>query len=106
MKYKNQPDWTDFRNFSIPDIKIDFDDPNSYSNKILPEQESRKRILTHARLVGCEKEMMLLFAKYNKLLKACTNEKERLDIGKLAAVEVFRLLGDTGSLTVNGELVI
>lgn len=86
--------------------KIDASDPNNLSNKVLPEHESRKRWLTHARLVGCEKEMLLLFAKYDKLLRNCTNDKERQDIAKIGVVEFYRLLGGGGKLYVDGQLVI
>ncbi len=86
-------------------FKIDATNEENLAPKILPEAESRRRILTHARLVGCEKEMLLLFAKYDKLLRSCTNEKERRDISALANVEVYKLLGGGGELYVNGQLV-
>lgn len=85
--------------------KIDATDINNLSAKVLPEQETRKRILGHARLRGCEREMLMLFAKYDKLLRNCTNEKERKDMGQLACVEVYRLLGGGGELYVNQQLV-
>lgn len=85
--------------------KIDANDPNNLSNKVLEERETRKRLLTHARLLGCERDMLLLFAKYDKLLRNCNNEKERSDIAKLGAVEMYRLLGGGGELYVDGQLV-
>ena len=85
--------------------KIDATDPKNLSDKVLPEHETRFRLLKHARLVGCEGDMKLLFEKYDKLLRNCTNEKERADIGKLGSYEVYRLLGGGGELFVNGELV-
>jgi len=104
-KTKHAPDWTDFRNIHVPEINIDLTDPNSYSNKVVPEQETRRRILTHARLVGCEKEMMLLFIKADKTMRTCRNEAERKDISKLFNVEVYKLLGGGGELYIDGELV-
>lgn len=86
--------------------KIDLTNPNNISDKVLPEQETRKRILTHARLVGCEREMLLLFAKYDKLIKNCPNDREKNDMKKLACVEMFKLLGGQGELFVNGQLVL
>jgi len=86
--------------------KIDASDPNNISDKVLSEQESRKRWLSHARQIRCEKEMLLLFAKYDKLLKNCTNDKERQDIAKIGVVEFYRLLGGGGQLYVDGQLVI
>ncbi len=85
--------------------KIDADNPDNLSQKVLQERETRRRLLSHARLNGCEKDMLLLFAKYDGLMRNCTNEKEREDIAKLGAVEVYRLLGGNGELYVDGQLV-
>jgi hypothetical protein len=104
-KKKAEVDYTEFRNLSMPDPKIDATDPKNISSKILPERESRRRILTHARMVGCEKDILLAFAKYDKLMKNCTNQQERLDIGKMGAVEIYKILGGGGELYVNNELV-
>ena len=87
-------------------IDIDLNDPANISKKVLPEQETRKRLLTHAKLNGCFKEMLLLFAKYDKLLKNCSNKKERDDIAKLGCVEMFNLLSGHGELYVDGQLVM
>ena len=86
-------------------FKIDASNPDNLSDKVLNERETRARLLTHARMVGCEKDMLLLFAKYDKLLRNCTNDKERRDISQLGAVEVYQLLGGGGELFVNGQLV-
>jgi len=86
-------------------IKTDLTDANNLSKKVLEERETRKRLLTHARMVGCERDMLLLFAKYDKLMRNCTNDKERSDIAKLGAVETYRLLGGGGELYVDGQLV-
>ena len=97
------------RDIDFSMTKIDASDPNNLSDKILSERETRKRLLNHARMYGVEKEMLLIFAKFDKLLKNCSNEKERLDIGKLGDVEIFNLLcgiGGTGQLYVNGQLVV
>ena len=74
-------------------------------NKVLNETDTRNRLLAHARLLGCEKDMLKLFNKFDKLLKKCTNEKERKDIGKLGTVEMYSLLGKGGELYIDGELV-
>lgn len=86
-------------------FKIDATDPNNLSDKVLGERETRTRLLTHARMVGCEKDMMLLFVKYDKLMKSCTNESERADIAKIGVFEMYKLLGGGGELYVNGQLV-
>src|SRR5271165_873873 len=94
------------------DITIDATNPDNLSDKVLAERETRKRLLTHARLAevergvkGLEKAMMLLFAKYDKMMRTCSNDKERMDMGKLGAIEMYRLLGGGGELYVNSELV-
>ena len=93
------------KNISIGDIKIDATDVNNLKSKVVGEKETRNNMLKHARLLGCEKEMQIIFAKYDNLLRNCTSEKERADIGKLGAVEVYRLLGGGGELYINGQLV-
>ena len=93
------------KSLSIGDCKIDASKPENISNKVLDERETRKRLLMHARMLGFEKDMLLLFAKYDKLLRNCSNEKERSDIGKMGAYETYKLLGGNGELYVNGALV-
>ena len=85
--------------------KIDLTNPANLSNKVLDETETRRRLLRHARLVGCEMEMKLLLEKYDKLLRNCTNEKEKKDIGKLGCYEIYTLLGGGGELYVDNQLV-
>lgn len=105
MRKKEDIGASDFKNFHVPDINIDLSDPANYSQRVLSEQETRSRLLKHARLVGCERDMLLLFAKYDKLMRTCPNEAERKDMAKLASVEVYRLLGGGGELYVDGQLV-
>jgi hypothetical protein len=93
------------RDLAGGETKIDATDPNNLSNKVLTERETRKKLLNHARLVGCEKDMMLLFAKADGVMRGCTNDKERQDMGKLFTIEVYRLLGGGGELYIDGELV-
>ena len=60
--------------------RIDLTDPNNLSNKVLSEQETRKKLLLKARTEGYEKDLLLLFAKYEKLMKNAKDDKERKDI--------------------------
>ena len=85
--------------------KIDLTDPKNLSQKVMDEKKTRKRLLKHARLVGCEMDMKLLFEKYDKLLRNCTNDQERKDISKLGCWEMYSLLGRGGELYVNNQLV-
>lgn len=89
----------------IIDGKIDATNADNLSDRVLNERETRKRLLTHARMVGCERDMMLLFAKYDKLMHSCSNEQERADMAKLGCVEMYKLLGGGGELYVNNQLV-
>jgi len=93
------------KNLSVPDVKIDASNPTNLSDKVLSEKETRKRLLNHAKLVGCEKDMLILFAKADKALRNCTNQEERKDIGRYFAKEVYFLLGRGGELYVDGQLV-
>lgn len=102
---KNQWDWQDLKTLTLPDITIDATDPSNLSQRVASERETRSRLLAHARLVGCEGDMLKSFAKYDKLMRNCTNDKEREDIGKMGAVEVYRLLGGGGELFINNQLV-
>lgn len=84
---------------------IDATDPNNLSDRVASEQETRKKFLSYARAMGFEREMLLLFAKYDKMMRTCSNDKERADIAKLGAFEVYKLLGGGGEFYVNGQLV-
>lgn len=89
-------------------IKLDSNgnvDSSKISDKILGERETRKRLLNHARTYGFEKDMMLLFGKYDKLLRNCTNETEVKDISKLGAIEIYKLLGGYGTLVVDNQII-
>ena len=85
--------------------KFDLTKAENLSNKVLKEQETRRRLLATAREKGCEKEMLILLDRTDSLLRNCTNEKERADIARLGVVEVYRLLGGGGELYVDGQLV-
>lgn len=86
-------------------MQIDATNPNNLSKKILPEKETRHRIMLHAKRVGCEKEMKMIFDKYDRLLRNCSNEKERNDMAQCAIFEIYDTLGRGGELYVNGQLV-
>lgn len=87
------------------DFKIDLTDPNQLNQKPIDEKETRKRFLNAAREAGFEKEMLMLFAKYDRLLRNCTNEEERKGLAEYACYEVYSLLGRGGELYVNNKLV-
>lgn len=98
-------DWNDFKHIDTSINKIDASDPDNLSEVVVDERETRKRLLNQSRRLGCEQEMLKIFAKYDGLMRNCTNEKERQDIGKLGAFEVYALLDKGGKLYVDGQLV-
>lgn len=85
--------------------RIDLTDPNNLSDKVLDEQTTRRKLLAKAREEGYEKDMLLLFAKYDKMLRLATSDKERKDIAQYAATEIYMLMGAGGELYIDGQLV-
>lgn len=86
-------------------------DKNIPQIKIKDEQTYRKSLLAEAQILGCEKELLQIFDKYDRLLRSCRNDEERKHIGSLGVIEVHKLLdngnvGQGGSLTIDGEVVI
>lgn len=98
-------DWNDIKHIDTSINKIDATDPNNLSDVVMEEDETRKRLLNQARRAGCEQDMLKIFAKYDYLMRNCTNQKEREDMGKLGAFEVYSLLDRGGKLYVDGQLV-
>ena len=87
------------------EFDIDLTDPNNLNQKPLDEKETRRRFLNYARSLGFEKEMLILFSKYDRLLRNAKDEKERKDIAEYGCYEIYKLLGRGGSLYVNNQLV-
>lgn len=85
-------------------MSIEFDTSQS-KIKTLNEQDTRKKLFAYARKLGFEKDLAILINKYDTLLRNCSNEQERKDIGKLGSYEVYRLLGGGGELYIDGQLV-
>lgn len=87
---------------------IDYDDPSQYNGKIMSEKETRAKLLYRARCLGgdCEIQMKMLLAKIDGLMRNCTNDAERIDIGALGSSEVFKLLDFYGKLFQGQNLII
>lgn len=77
----------------------------SQNIKILPENETRRKLINRAKELNIEYDMRMLLDKFDKLLNNCTNAKEREDISKLGIYEVYALLDKGGKLYVNNELI-
>ncbi len=105
-------------------IIMDSTNPDDISKKVTSEKETRAKFLTVAKWAGRERDMLVLFAKFDKQMRECNNEDKRKDISKIGAIEVYRLLGECfaslkssntlqipgldshkGELWVDGELV-
>jgi hypothetical protein len=86
-------------------MKINGADPANISNRVLSEQETRRRILGRARELGCEQDMKTILNKYDRLLRNCTNEQERKAIAQLGVYDMYALLDKGGELYVDGQLV-
>lgn len=82
-------------------VIIDSTNPDDLSSKITDEKETRKKFLTVARWAGREKDMLLLFVKFDKMLRNCNDEAKRKDISKVGAIEVYKLLGECFSALKN-----
>lgn len=77
--------------------------------KIWNENETRKRLLRFADLIGAREDLEHTFAKWDVAMMLAP-PSERADMAKAAILEIDRLL-DTYSalshgLTINGEVVI
>jgi hypothetical protein len=91
----------------MSDFLFDSTNLNDLSNKISDEKETRKKFLTAARWAGRERDMLLIFGKYDKMRRECDNEDKKRDISKIGAIEVYKLLGECfASLKQSGALQI
>jgi hypothetical protein len=104
---------------------IDSTNPADISSKVTNEKETRKKLMTVAKWAGREKDMLLLFVKFDKLLRECgDNEDKKKDVSKIGAISAYKLLGEcfaslkqsgaieiagldshTGELYIDGELI-
>jgi hypothetical protein len=75
-------------------------------NKIASEAEMRKGILALAKRLNFEGDVRAIFARYDNLLRGCTNQQERKAISIMGIAELHRLLHCQGELVINGEEII
>jgi hypothetical protein len=74
--------------------------------KIANEIQMRKGILATARAWGCEKDVLQIFERYDRILKNCTNPTERYQIGVMGSAEIHKFLGCRGPLIIDGQEII
>jgi hypothetical protein len=72
----------------------------------LSEKETRRRLMRDAIKYGFQKELQMIFNKYDRLMALCPNKKERDDMAKLGALEVVKLFDPQGSVSVDGQVII
>lgn len=76
------------------------------AKKVLSEKETRKNMLEIAAALGCEKDLLQIFAKYDNLLRNCTNpvEKQAIQVAGVEEIQFF-LSSRPGYIMVNGKQV-
>ena len=75
-------------------------------HKIKPEQKMRKDLLGVAKMQGCDRELQIIFNRYDKMLSHCQNEEEKQQIAIMGIAEVHKLLNVQGALNVNGYEIL
>lgn len=87
--------------------QIDLNNPEEISSRVTEERETRRKFLQVAKWAGRERDMLILFGKFDKLMRETNDESKRKDLSKYGAIEVYKLLGECfASLKSNGALVI
>lgn len=88
-------------------FQMDTTNPDDMSEKVTNEKETRKKFLTVAKWAGRERDMLVLFAKFDKLQREANSPEKMKDIAKFGATEVYKLLGECfASLKQSNALVI
>jgi hypothetical protein len=91
----------------MSEIRIDSTNPDDVSEKVTSERETRRKFLTVANWAGRQRDMLVLFAKYDKLQRETSDPEKKKDIAKVGAIEVYKLLGECfASLKNSNALVI
>lgn len=88
-------------------LQMDTNNPDDLSEKVTSETKTREHFLTVANWAGRQKDMLMLFYKFDRLQRETTDDAKRRDIAKIGATEVYKLLGECfASLKNSGALVI
>lgn len=78
-------------------------------NEPLDERETRIKIFADCkRLYGpeAERQLRMVFDKWDGILAKCTNAEESKHIRVMAATEIHQLMGYVGGLSVGGKVII
>lgn len=91
----------------MSEFLYDSTNPDDLSSKVTDEMQTRKKFLTVSRWAGRERDMLMLFAKFDKLQRETSDPEKQKDIAKIGAIEVYKLLGECfASLKSSNALVI
>jgi len=90
----------------MKELLFDSTNPNDISNKVTDEVTTRKKFLTVARWAGREQDMLLLFVKFDKLLRTTDNPDKIKDISKLGGISVYKLLGECFASLKNSNAMV
>lgn len=75
----------------------------------LGERDTRLRIFSDCRNKygpEAERQLRLVFDKWDNLLQKCTNDEERKHIKVMAITEIHQMMNYAGGLSVGGKVVI
>lgn len=77
--------------------------------KPMPEKETRKKLMRHAKRVGAEHDLQNLFDKWDRAI-ALAPQSEIIEMSRLAILEVQALLDihaeEGDGLTINDDVVV
>jgi hypothetical protein len=90
----------------MKELLFDSTNPNDISNKVTDEVNTRKKFLTVAKWAGREQDMLLLFVKFDKLLRTTDNPDKIKDLQKVGAIETFKLLGECFASLKNSDALV
>ena len=82
-------------------MSIDGTNPDNFTGRVLDEKQTRANILNWAKVMGDNylyKDIVLLFEKYDKLIRLCKNDKEVKDMREMGVLELYRLMSSRTSL--------
>lgn len=74
--------------------------------KPLSEAETRAKLYSLARWLGCDVELRQIFDRYDRLMKNCTDPNEKKQMSVMANVEVHRLFNFRDALVVSGQMIL
>ena len=75
----------------------------------LSEAETRIKIFSDCRNKygpEAERQLRMVFDKWDGLLKQCTNEEERKHIKIMAITEIHTMMNYAGGLSIDGKVII